>query len=69
VEAGQIGIVSPATVEGDRVYVVCNRNDVMCPNLRGMANGNDGPYRDEGRHVSPDSALPLPVSSTDADIL
>src|SRR5208337_3064118 len=69
VDAGQIGIVSPATVEGNRVYVVSNRNEVMCLDLKGMADGNDGPYRDEGRHMSPDPDQPMPVSSTDADIL
>ena len=41
VDAGQIGIVSPATVEGDRVYIVSNRNEVMCLGLTGMANGTD----------------------------
>jgi len=69
VDAGQIGIVSPATVEGNRVYIVSNRNEVMCLDLKGMADGNDGPYRDEGRHMSPDPARPMPVGSTDADIL
>ncbi len=69
VDAGQIGIVSPATVEGNRVYIVSNRNEVMCLDLKGMADGNDGPYRDEGRHMSPDPAKPMSVGSTDADIL
>lgn len=45
------GISSPATVEGDRVYVVSSRGEVMCLDARGMANGNDGPYRDEGAHM------------------
>jgi outer membrane protein assembly factor BamB len=69
VDAGEIGIVSPATVEGDRVYIVSNRNEVMCLALNGMANGNQGPYLDEGRHMSPDPARPMPVGTTDADIL
>ncbi len=43
---------SPATVEGDRVYMVTNRDEVVCLDLHGMANGNDGPYRDEGRHMA-----------------
>jgi outer membrane protein assembly factor BamB len=69
VDANQTGLVSPATVEGDRVYVVSNRNEVVCLDLKGMANGNDGPYRDEGRHMSPDPAHPMAVGGTDADIL
>ena len=47
------GISSPVTVEGDRVYVVSSRGEVMCLDARGMANGNDGPYRDEGAHMTP----------------
>src|SRR5881396_793868 len=64
------GISSPATVEGDRVYLVSNRGEVMCLDARGMANGNDGPFKDEAAHMTPTNApSPIPVSSTDADIL
>lgn len=47
------GISSPATVEGDRVYLVGNRGEVMCLDARGMANGNDGPFKDEAAHMTP----------------
>ncbi len=63
------GICSPATVESNRVYIVSNRGEVMCLDLLGMTNGNDGPYRDEARHAVPLGEEPLEVSSTDADIL
>ncbi len=63
------GICSPATVEGDRVYIVSNRGEVMCLDLKGQTNGNDGPYRDEGRHMTPQRAEPLEVTKTDADII
>jgi outer membrane protein assembly factor BamB len=63
------GICSPATVEGDRVYVVSNRGQVMCLDLNGQTNGNDGPYRDEGRLMAPPDAEPMEVTSTDADII
>ncbi|MFA6543514.1 MAG: PQQ-binding-like beta-propeller repeat protein [Limisphaerales bacterium] len=53
------GIASPATVEGDRVYVVNNRGEVICLDAHGMSNGNDGPFRDEGAHMtSPDGSGP-----------
>jgi outer membrane protein assembly factor BamB len=65
----QAGICSPATVEGDRVYVATNRDEVLCLDLAGMANGNDGPYRDEGRHASPADKPPVKPGPTDADIL
>jgi outer membrane protein assembly factor BamB len=45
------GISSPATVEGERVYIVSSRGEVMCLDARGMANGNDGPFKDEGEHM------------------
>src|SRR5688572_8281542 len=41
------GISSPATVEGNRAYVVCNRGEVLCLDVHGMANGNEGPFQDE----------------------
>ena len=49
----ETGISSPATVEGDRVYIVSNRGEVMCLDPMGMANGNDGPYTNEAAHCVP----------------
>ncbi len=63
------GICSPATVEGKRVYIVSNRGEVMCLDIDGQANGNDGPYRDEARHMTLPEQDPLPLGETDADIL
>lgn len=73
------GLVSPCTVEGDRVYLVSNRNEVLCLDLQGLENGNDGPYRDEAQHMaltpdgtgrnSPGNQDEPPLSSTDADII
>ena len=71
------GIASPATVEGDRVYLVSNRGEVMCLDAQGMANGNDGPFRDEGAHMTPhtlktnaeSAARELTPGPLDADIL
>ncbi len=63
------GLVSPCTVEGDRVYILSNRNEVMCLDLAGLANGNDGPYRDESAHMGLPDGPPQPLTATDADIL
>lgn len=65
----RIGIVSPPTVEGDRVYVVTNRKEVVCLDLDGLADGNDGPFCDEGRFISPDDQPALDVGPLDADII
>jgi hypothetical protein len=64
-----VGLCSPPTVEGDRVYCVSNRGEVLCLDLHGMANGNDGPYRDEARHAAPKGTPPIEPGKTDADIL
>jgi outer membrane protein assembly factor BamB len=63
------GVCSPATVDGDRVYIVTNRAEVVCLDLKGQSDGNDGPYRDEGRYVVPRGDAPLEVTDKDADIL
>jgi len=63
------GICSTATVEGDRVYVVTNRAEVVCLDLLGQANGNDGPYLDEGRHMVLPGEEPMRVTAIDADII
>ncbi|MBE0534135.1 MAG: PQQ-binding-like beta-propeller repeat protein, partial [Phycisphaerae bacterium] len=63
------GICSPVTVDGDRVYAMSNRGEVVCLDVHGMGNGNDGPFKDEGRHMSPAGDPPLEVGPLDADIL
>jgi outer membrane protein assembly factor BamB len=63
------GMCSPATVEGDKVYMVSNRGEVMCLDIHGQANGNDGPYTDERRHMAPPGDDPLDVTEIDADMI
>jgi outer membrane protein assembly factor BamB len=63
------GWQSPPSIEGDKVYVVSNRGEVMCLDLKGLANGNDGPYKDEGKHMSPRGIGEEVVNPTDGDIL
>jgi outer membrane protein assembly factor BamB len=54
------GICSAASVENDRVYIVNNRGEVMCLDALGMANGNDGPFKDEGSHMTPEQPSSKP---------
>jgi len=63
------GIVAPPTIEGNRVYTLSNRHEVMCLDLLGQANGNDGPYQDEGRHMAMPDGKPMEVTPLDADII
>lgn len=63
------GLSSPATVDGDRVYVVSNRGEVLCLDLLGLANGNDGPFTDEARLQTPEGEPLIPHGPLDADVL
>lgn len=65
----KVGIASPATVEGGRAYLLTNRAEVVCLDVNGMANGNDGPFVDEARHQTPNGTELIPIAPTDADIL
>jgi outer membrane protein assembly factor BamB len=65
----EIALCSPPTVEGDRLYVLTNRYEVACLDMAGLANGNDGPFKDEGRHMTPQDEPAMEPGPTDADIL
>ena len=62
------GFCSGPAVEGDRVFVVGNRGEVLCLDREGQTNGNDGPFLDELGYMGikdPQGAALLP---TDGDI-
>ena len=64
-----LGICSSPAVDGDRVYVVTNRNEVLCLDANGMANGNDGPFLDERHYEVPAGHPPVEPGPQDADII
>lgn len=64
-----LGICSTPTVDGDRVYVVTNRCDVLGLDVNGMANGNDGPFTDEARYTVEPGQTPVEPKDGDGDIL
>jgi outer membrane protein assembly factor BamB len=75
-----LGLLSSPTVEGDRVYLVTSRCEVICLDVNGMANGNDGPFKDEAKYVVKDVILdrgqptehkapPIEPGEHDADII
>jgi len=63
------GFCSPPTVEGDRVYIVSSRGEVMCLDAKGMADGNDGPFTDEARHSVAEGREPVEPGLACADII
>ena len=64
-----LGICSSPSVDGDVVYVVTNRGEVVALDVRGQANGNQGPFIDEGQYMAGPNKAPLPVGPSDGDIL
>lgn len=65
----QSGICSPATIDGDHVYIVSNRAEILCLDINGQYNGNDGPCKDEGNIMALPGQEPMEVTSLDADII
>jgi len=63
------GICSGPVVDGDRVYVISGRGEILCLDREGQANGNAGPFKEElaymGLSGSPDAKL----EPTDGDII
>lgn len=49
---GGYGVCSTPTIVDGLAYLVSNRGEVLCLDLDGQANGNDGPFTDEGAYLS-----------------
>ncbi len=64
-----LGILSSPCVEGDRVYVVTSRCEVLCLDLHGQSNGNQGPFMDEGEYMVGKGKPKAEILPTDADII
>jgi outer membrane protein assembly factor BamB len=65
-----LGLLSSPAIEGDRVYIVTSRCEVMCLDVNGLANGNEGPFQDEGKYMVKDTGKPpAQVGPKDADII
>ncbi len=63
-----VGLCSSASIEGDKGYVVSNRGELVCFDVKGMANGNQGPFMDEAKFSSQDGK-PVATNEKSADIL
>lgn len=63
------GLSSPPTIEGDRVFVVSNRGELLCLDVRGLSDGNQGEVRDEGLRCVPKGQPAMETGPLDADIL
>lgn len=64
-----LGLLSSPTVEGDRVYLVTSRCEVICLDVNGMADGNQG-FDKEAEYTTKDTGKPpLAPGPKDADII
>ena len=63
-----LGLLSSPTVEGDFVYIVTSRCEVMCLDVKGLGNGNQG-MQDEGKYIAGPGKPPVQVNDKDADII
>ena len=64
-----LGLLSSPTVEGDRVYITTSRCEIMCLDVNGLANGNDGPFKDEAQYIAGPGKPPATIGPKDADII
>lgn len=64
-----LGILSSPDVEGSKLYLVTNRCEVVCLDVEGMANGNDGPFKDEAKYLGGTGKPPIEPGEKDADII
>jgi outer membrane protein assembly factor BamB len=64
-----LGILSSPAVEGDKVYLVTSRCEVVCLDLNGQSNGNQGPFMDEAKYMPGPGKAAVEVGPKDADIL
>ena len=63
-----LGLCSSPAVEGNRVYIVSNRNEVLCLDIKGMSDGNQGD-QDEGKYLTDKGKPPYTPGAKDADVL
>jgi len=64
-----LGTCSAPTVVGDRACVVTSACEIICLDVKGLADGNDGPFKDEASYIAGAKSPPVQLDKTDGDIL
>ncbi len=52
------GVASTGYIDGKYIYYTSNRDEILCLDTKGQADGNDGPYVNEGRYMAGWGELP-----------
>lgn len=63
------GIASSPAVMGERVYVVTQGDDLLCLDVDGLRDGNDGAFQEEAQFMAGEGRAPIVLADTDADIV
>ncbi len=66
---GNYGVCASPVPEEDRVYVLGSGGDVLCLDMKGMANGNDGLFQDELTYFANEGEPLTELKSSYGDIL
>ncbi len=64
-----VGLSSAPVVSDSKVYITTNRGEIVCLDLFGLKNGNQGPFLDEAKHAVDPGMEPIELNDKDADIL
>ncbi|MDF1862575.1 MAG: PQQ-binding-like beta-propeller repeat protein, partial [Verrucomicrobiales bacterium] len=69
-----LGVCSSVIVDGKYGYVVTNRGEIICLDVYGMSDGNDGPFQDEAKYQNGgleklEAAEPAELDEKSADIV
>lgn len=59
---------SPAVADG-RVFLMTGACEIVCLDVDGLADGNDGPFMNEGQYMAGAGKKPVMLEPTDADIV
>lgn len=64
-----LGVCSSPTIEDGKVYVVGSGGDVLCLDAGGQADGNGGPFLEEGKYMAGEDRARVELGPDDGDIL
>jgi outer membrane protein assembly factor BamB len=65
----ECGVCSGPAVDGNKLYVVGSRGDVLCLDREGQADGNEGPFLEEVKYMKVPSDSSYELTKTDGDIV
>lgn len=63
------GVCSSPALDGNRLYIVGPRGDILCLDRNGQADGNNGPFRKETEYMGLPKDSPYQLTQADGDII